>query len=196
MTAVTASSEQRFDTGRTCLDLLATVGSRLSNSPVERLDSPDRLVQWLHGAGLVPRADELGRVPGWLEDFRSLRELLHRIIHTELGGQQAEGRDLARLNRIAAAGNPVLQAARESDGSLRAHLRTPIRLDQLLAAVADDAIRLLSSPERDTMRQCEGPTCDLVYLDTSRGHRRRWCSAAACGNRHYVAAHRARKAEA
>lgn len=196
MTAVTASSEQRFDTGRTCLDLLATVGSRLSTSPVERLDSPDRLAQWLRGTGLVPQDDELGRGPDWLADFKSLRELLHRIIHTELGGEAAEGRDLARLNRIAAAGRPVLQAAREGDGTLRAHLRAPIRLDQLLAAVADDAIRLLSSPERETMRECEGPTCDLVYLDTSRGHRRRWCSSSACGNRHYVAAHRARKAEA
>ncbi|MCT9144281.1 CGNR zinc finger domain-containing protein, partial [Streptomyces violarus] len=44
------------------------------------------------------------------------------------------------------------------------------------------------------LRQCEGDNCPIVYLDTSRGRRRRWCSSEVCGNRERVARHRRRAA--
>jgi predicted RNA-binding Zn ribbon-like protein len=34
--------------------------------------------------------------------------------------------------------------------------------------------------------------CRMLFLDRSRGRRRRWCSMAECGNRAKVAAHRER----
>ncbi|MGB8941747.1 MAG: CGNR zinc finger domain-containing protein, partial [Streptomyces sp.] len=65
----------------------------------------------------------------------------------------------------------------------------------LLAVVARDAVDLLTDPAaRALMRQCEGDTCPIVYLDTSRGRRRRWCSSEVCGNRERVARHRRRAA--
>ncbi|MCZ0972623.1 CGNR zinc finger domain-containing protein [Streptomyces albulus] len=45
---------------------------------------------------------------------------------------------------------------------------------------------------RGQLRQCAGEGCALVYLDTSRGRRRRWCSSEVCGNRARVARHRRR----
>jgi predicted RNA-binding Zn ribbon-like protein len=190
---VPATTELRFDTGRTCLDLLATVGSRKSTSPVERLDTTDRLATWLRRTGLVPEDEPLDPDPAWLEAFTSLRGRLHRIIHAGLLGEQPEAHDIDRLNETAAAGQPVLMLIRDRAGVPHRRLASPAQCSQLLASVADDAIRLLSSPDRELMRECEGTTCDLVYLDTSRGHRRRWCSSAACGNRHHVAAHRMRQ---
>ncbi|NEJ40784.1 CGNR zinc finger domain-containing protein, partial [Rhizobium ruizarguesonis] len=38
--------------------------------------------------------------------------------------------------------------------------------------------------------------CTLFFLDTTKSHRRRWCSMALCGNRMKVAAFRSRKQEA
>lgn len=187
-----ASYDLRFDAGRPCLDLLATVGSRLSANPVERLDGTNRLATWLRRADIVPEGEPLTIGPDALAEFLALRDLLHRVIHGELKGQPASAADLSSLNLIAAAGPPASALAR-SDGELRRRLAGPPRLEQLLAAIADDAIRLLSSPDRALLRECEGSTCDLIYLDTSRGRRRRWCSAEACGNRHYVASHRARR---
>ncbi|WP_146058342.1 CGNR zinc finger domain-containing protein, partial [Streptomyces sp. SM9] len=43
---------------------------------------------------------------------------------------------------------------------------------------------------RALLRRCAGQDCPLVYLDTSRGRRRRWCSGETCGNRERVARHR------
>ncbi|MEU5313657.1 ABATE domain-containing protein [Streptomyces sp. NPDC021562] len=190
-----ASTELRFDAGRLCLDLLATVGARLSPSPVERLDSDERLADWLHRSGLVPDDEPLTVNSDWRAGFTALRGRLHRIVHTALRGEEPTEADIAQLNLTAAAGRPTSRLVRGERGRMTRRLAHPPCLDQLLAAVADDAIRLLSSPERRHLRVCEGPTCDMVYLDTSRGQRRRWCSASACGNRHYVAAHRARKAD-
>jgi predicted RNA-binding Zn ribbon-like protein len=65
----------------------------------------------------------------------------------------------------------------------------------LLAAVARDAVDLLTDPvARAALRQCAGDNCPIVYLDTSRGRRRRWCSSEVCGNRERVARHRRRAA--
>jgi predicted RNA-binding Zn ribbon-like protein len=67
----------------------------------------------------------------------------------------------------------------------------------LLAAVARDAVELLTDPvARTQLRACEGENCTLVYLDTSRGRRRRWCSSEICGNRERVARHRRRTTRA
>jgi predicted RNA-binding Zn ribbon-like protein len=79
------------------------------------------------------------------------------------------------------------------DGALTRHLAAQPDADSLLAAVARDAVDLFTDPvARSQLRRCEGENCSLVYLDTSRGRRRRWCSSEVCGNRERVARHRRR----
>lgn len=189
---MSAVYEFRYDTGRVCLDLVATVGGRLGSSPVERLDSASRLREWLVGSGLVPQGQQLEVDDGWLREFQALREVLHRTIHAELGERGAAEPDLRRLNGRAAAAPPAIQAERAPDGTLRRRLAHPVTLDALLSAVAADALSLLTGTHRADLRECTGDTCDLVFLDASRGRRRLWCSGTACGNRQRVARHRAR----
>lgn len=72
---VTASYELRFDTGRVCLDLLATT------HPGERLGSVDALRAWITGAGLVPEGTPLAHAdPSWLDAFRELRAYLVPLV--------------------------------------------------------------------------------------------------------------------
>ncbi|XDO64056.1 CGNR zinc finger domain-containing protein [Streptomyces sp. RLB1-33] len=90
---------------------------------------------------------------------------------------------------------PPPWAVRADDGSLRRRLHTPPGCPGLLAVIARDALELLTDPvARASLRQCEGDNCPIVYLDTSRGRRRRWCSSEVCGNRERVARHRRRAA--
>ncbi|MGY0061266.1 CGNR zinc finger domain-containing protein [Streptomyces sp. LZ34] len=191
--ALAPAYDLRFDSGRLCLDLVATVGGRLSEAPVERLDGVERLKAWLVGAGLVPRGTALDIVDGsWLARFRAARDLLHRIVHTEVEGRAA-GADLERVNALAATAPPAVRAVRTADGTLVRRLAAVPDCGALLAQVARDAVELLTDPvARGQLRQCEGETCSLVYLDTSRGRRRRWCSSEVCGNRERVARHRRR----
>jgi predicted RNA-binding Zn ribbon-like protein len=65
----------------------------------------------------------------------------------------------------------------------------------LLSTVARDAIDVLGGARATRLRRCQGSRCSLLFVDTSRSGRRRWCSMERCGNRAKVAAHRRRRKE-
>jgi predicted RNA-binding Zn ribbon-like protein len=67
-------------------------------------------------------------------------------------------------------------------------------LDWLLAAIARSAAEILVEGHNAHVRVCANPACGLFFCDTSRTHRRRWCSMAVCGNRHKVASFSRRRA--
>ncbi|WP_377271108.1 CGNR zinc finger domain-containing protein [Peterkaempfera sp. SMS 1(5)a] len=182
------SYELRFDTGRTCLDLLAT-----APDPLDRLDSGARLGQWLVGAGLVPPGDLPAALDAcWVERFGTLRSLLGRLVQAALSGRTDPG-DLESLNGLCLAPTPAPRLALGPQGGLVRRLAGPPCCAELLSAVARDAAELLADPAAVArLRRCEREGCDRVYMDTSRGRRRRWCSGAACGNRERVARHRRR----
>ncbi|MPY56973.1 CGNR zinc finger domain-containing protein [Streptomyces spongiae] len=190
----TASYEPRFDCGRLCLDLLATT------HPEEQLNSVERLRAWITGAGCVPPGTHLtGADMSWLAHFSELRGCIGQLVRREPGRAGFDSRSfeaaLARLNEFARAATPAPRVVRTADGALVRTLDgTPGRA-ALLAVVARDAIELLTDPAAcASLRQCAGDNCPIVYVDTSRGRRRRWCSSETCGNRERVARHRRRAA--
>ncbi|WP_406861209.1 CGNR zinc finger domain-containing protein [Streptomyces sp. HUAS MG47] len=173
-----------IDTGRICLDLAA--------QPPDRADALDR---WLHAEGLVPGATRLPAVDGrWVARFRELGDCVGALVHAQLQGAGPDPAALARLNALAAAAAPPApRAVRGETGALVRELSAEPDCRALLAAVARDAVDLLTDPvARTLLRQCESDDCRRCYLDTSRGRRRRWCSSEVCGNRERVARHRRR----
>ncbi|MFD8612873.1 ABATE domain-containing protein [Streptomyces sp. NPDC059631] len=192
----TVLPELRFDTGRICLDLLATT------HPAERLGTPAPLRAWITGSGLVPPGTGLAHADHtWAAAFRELRGQVAYLVNAHLDGPPRDPRAhglvlaLARVNDTARAAPPAPRAVRGADGALVRALAAPPERAALLAAVARDALDLLTDPAaRAALRRCAGDNCPLVYLDTSRGRRRRWCSSEVCGNRERVARHRRRAA--
>ncbi|MCI3245241.1 MULTISPECIES: CGNR zinc finger domain-containing protein [Streptomyces] len=188
----TVGYELRFDAGRICLDLLATT------HPEERFDSVDVLRAWIAAAGLAPPGTPLAHADAsWLVAFRELRGHVAELIHSRLGAEPRPSYDiaLARVNEIARTAPPAPRAVRNQDGSLIRELAAPPECAQLLGAIARDAVELLTDPvARAGLRQCEGDNCPIIYVDSSRGRRRRWCSSEVCGNRERVARHRRRAA--
>ncbi|MGW7417956.1 CGNR zinc finger domain-containing protein [Streptomyces sp. NPDC054863] len=177
-----------FDSGRVCLDLLATHAKG-----EELIAGEGELAAWLRGAGLVPAGTPLVAVnDGWVRAFQQLRSLVAELI--EKGCPDTA---LDPLNSLAYVSPPAPRAVRVPDGSLAYVLAAEPRCEQLLAAVARDAVGLLTDPvARAALRRCEGDNCRRLYLDASRGRRRRWCSSEVCGNRERVARHRRRAAVA
>ncbi|GGW77382.1 CGNR zinc finger domain-containing protein [Streptomyces lomondensis] len=187
----TAPYELRFDAGRICLDLLSTT------HPEERLDSVHVLRAWITGSGLVPAGTSLAHTDAtWPTAFRELRAQIDRLVRGwPRPGVAAYDLALARVNDLARTAPPAPRAVRGEDGELVRQLDGPPGRAALLAAVARDAVDLLTDPvARAALRECEGDNCPIVYLDTSRGRRRRWCSSEVCGNRERVARHRRRAA--
>ncbi|TWG03455.1 putative RNA-binding Zn ribbon-like protein [Streptomyces brevispora] len=188
------SCDWRFDAGRLCLDLVATAAG--GPGAPDPLDRPELLADWLVASGSVPRGTRLAAVDhDWLVLFRQLRTAVDRLLTAQLGGRGAEGA-LERVNALAAGAPPGVRAVRAGNGALVRGLTAEPDCRALLATVARDAVELLTDPVAlGGLRRCEGDTCHRIYLDTSRGRRRRWCSSEVCGNRERVARHRRRNAD-
>ncbi|MFE4664195.1 CGNR zinc finger domain-containing protein [Streptomyces sp. NPDC056716] len=189
----TVRYEPRFGAGRICLDLLATT------HPAERLGSVAELRAWITGSRLVPLGTPLAHADAsWPVAFRELRAHIDRLVRSCLAPQARTASSLARVNALArAAAPPAPRAVRAADGALVRELDGPPECAALLAVLARDTVELLTDPvARGGLRQCEGDNCPVVYLDTSRGRRRRWCSSEVCGNRERVARHRRRRVAA
>jgi predicted RNA-binding Zn ribbon-like protein len=66
----------------------------------------------------------------------------------------------------------------------------------LLSSLARDAIAIFGGEDARRLRACASPTCALIFLDTSRPGRRRWCSSTGCGGAARAAVYRRRQSTA
>lgn len=182
-----------------CLDFINTEALQ-QDDRVDLLGSFDDLMAWFVEAGVVDavQAKALARrtlAGGGDGGARALREARQfRGVLREMVERLSEGRTsvpqatLDQLNRSLRAREGYSEVVRTKDGY---DTRFRPRLDEpahLLVAIAESAARLLSEGDRSLLRKCQNPRCILYFYDTTKNHRRRWCSMAACGNRAKVAA--------
>lgn len=175
----------RLDTGRVSLDLLATLGNRCG----ERLHEPGDLAAWLLAAGVLAAP-----APASARDLRragELRGALFALVDAQLRDGLAREPDVETVNRFARAKAPAPRLA-VADGTF-VDATPPRDVRTALGVIARDAVDLLTGPDRERLRECAAEDCSGIYVDASRGMRRRWCSTARCGNRARVAAHRERQ---
>lgn len=170
-----ASDVFRLDNDVLAFRFTATVSDRGTAMPRERLTDPERLRLWLDAAALpVPRLSGSA-----LERAKRLREAIQRLGTATAAHLPLAADDLAVLNDAASAGRAVPELGTEG-----AHWRLsgsdPLR--DALGVLAADAIRALGGAE-SRVRICEGVGCAGLFVDTSRGGTRRWCSMNTCGNR-------------
>ncbi|MFI6848331.1 ABATE domain-containing protein [Kitasatospora sp. NBC_00085] len=178
-----------FDPGALCLELLTTGGPG-AYARYEVLHRPRDLTDWLGQSRLrLPTGTHVGISPEQLAAVRTLRDALRRLATARAHGGTGAAADYAELNRAAA--HPPLVPQIGSDGTAAPPL--PADGDQLASTVARDAIALFTGPYADRVRECGAHDCSLIFVDTSRPGRRRWCSMERCGNRHKVRALRARR---
>lgn len=62
-------------------------------------------------------------------------------------------------------------------------------LQTLVVPVAQSAAEFLAGSDLTLVKPCENTSCVLVFYDTTKHHRRRWCSMSSCGNRAKAARH-------
>ncbi|MFF4340650.1 CGNR zinc finger domain-containing protein [Kitasatospora sp. NPDC001540] len=166
----------RLDNEVLAFRFTATVSDRAGAAPRERLTDPGRLALWLHAAGLgVP-----GVSPAELQDALALREAIYRAGLAVAAARHPDPVDAAALNAAATAGRPC-PGLRDGLAVWRLGSEDPVA--DALAVLAADAVRALGGPDRSRVKACEGPDCAGLFLDTSRGANRRWCSMNTCGNR-------------
>ncbi len=163
-----------FDAGAVCLELLTT-GGELPWGHEEFLRTPADVRAWAKVSRV--NVDELEVDDHGLDELRILREAVWNVCKAVMAGDPPPHQDLARLNDRA-----VGSAVPQIDEQRHKHWQTPMTASQFVGTIARDAIELFSGPYADRVRQCEGH-CELIFVDTSRPGKRRWCSMQRCGNR-------------
>ena len=146
------------------------------------------LVHWVRQAGFNMR----NRMnPSDLSAARELRTALKAVFQARIHGQPASRKALAVINRHLAnhCTQEVLRTTGDGVGFELAPSVKALSISALLASLAHEGARLLASPQAEQLRHCGNPDCVLIFVDTSRSHRRRWCSMDTCGNRAKVAKH-------
>lgn len=196
------------------LDFLNTIATP-EDQPIEWLASGEDLLGWLEQAGLLLEQEAAGlrasAFPGELDavaaQARALREWFRGFVLAHKGKPlTADVLDaLQPLNHVlerdesfgaiaAVSGQRLDQASDLADVQRlewrrRRRWRTPA---SLLLPIAQAMAEVICSADFGLVKECEGPNCTIVFLDTTRGHARRWCSMSACGNRAKQRAHRHR----
>lgn len=175
----------RFRGGHPALDLTATLQGRLKDTQRELLAEPADLVRWLVAAGLASSDVTCDR--NAVRVARELREAIHQLVHARLARTRMPERSRRLLNQVARRGRAPMELTAGGEAQLAGDAL------QRLAFVANEAIALLGGTARDRIRKCENDGCAVLFVDLSRSGGRRWCSMAACGNRHKVAEFRRRR---
>lgn len=176
------AGELRFhrESGRVCLDLVATIGERWRRR-FERLRDPADLDRWLDAVGLAIHEPA---APTDLQATRGLRAAIEQVAVAAMQDQAYPSGAIDIVNGAASSPGPVPQLRGGSSLiTIRSH--TAAR-----SAIARDAVDLFGGPGARRVRECDAADCALVFVDTSRPGTRRWCSMSACGNRRKVARHR------
>ena len=179
--------------GAVCLDFVNTLDDRFSAEPKELLQHYVDLARFAEDTGILPdlQVDRLmtrsmqqpDSAKRALASAIQLREAISEVFYA-----------LARKNPVPAAAVVILnQHVQEAAQHLalvagRRHFEWKFEGDSYdlfapLWPIARDAAELLASERLEFVRTCASKTCEWLFLDESKNHRRRWCDMTKCGNR-------------
>jgi len=177
-----------FDPGALCFELLTTGGPG-EFARWESLHEPRDLADWLARSRLHLDTGQVRISAGEVAAARRVRDAIMRMAQDAIHDRPLAPEDVAEVNRAAAA--PPLAPAIAPGGTRAWAL--PADASQALSTVARDAVELFTGRFADRIRECSAHDCRLVFVDTSRPGRRRWCAMERCGNRSKVRALRTRR---
>ncbi len=189
-----------------CLDFVNTLDDRFSAEPKEALPHYVDLARFGEDTSILNdlQVDRLmtrsmqqpDTAKRALASAMQLREAISEIFYA-----------LVRKNPVPAASLVILnQHVQEAAQHLalvpgRRHFEWKFEADSYdlfapLWPIARDAAELLASDRLEYVRACASKTCEWLFLDESKNHRRRWCDMTKCGNRAKVRRFYTRKKKA
>lgn len=174
------------------------------------LETGAELLDWLVQAGLCVEAElqhlrtdeHAHNLQQALDDVREFRDEFRQFVSAISGTSEVPVASpmVERINQLLARGTQRLKIeatqelpyastlATRSLALVSTHeFRAP---SDLLPRIAAACAQLICKADFRHVRNCEGPTCTMYFVDVSKNHRRRWCTMEVCGNRAKAAAFR------
>ncbi|MFJ4839848.1 CGNR zinc finger domain-containing protein [Streptomyces sp. NPDC088746] len=144
---------------------------------VERIPTPQRLIDWLAVSGL----DVDSCTTAQLEHARELRESIHAAATAAAVQDALPVSAVHVINDCSAQGRAA--AILTPEGERRWRLSSAARVEDALSVIAADAISVIAGERDGQLALCASPTCQAAFFDTSRSRTRKWCDMNTCGNR-------------
>ncbi len=182
--------------GAVCLDYANTLDDRFTTHPKELMNSYVDLVQFAEETGVL--SEKEGRhllhasaqqnevADRTLKQAIRIREAIFAVFWAIVQKRPVPKAAVGALNRYV---REAMRHARLMPG--KGHFQWEFEpaagsLDAPLWPIVRSAADLLSSDQLQFVRACASKTCDWLFLDESKNHRRRWCDMTKCGNREKV----------
>lgn len=179
--------------GPVCLDFVNTLDDRFSDHPKELLASYRDLARFAEqAAGLsqqhvdhlcVQSQESPQPAQRALKSAIQMREAMSEIFYALAREEPVPKAALAIFNSYL---QKAAQHARLAPAEPHFEWQFDPAQDNLespLWPIARSAAELLASDQVQYVRACASPTCEWLFLDESKNHRRRWCDMTKCGNR-------------
>jgi predicted RNA-binding Zn ribbon-like protein len=194
----------KFIGGNLCLDFANTVGGRGPRGRAlrEKIHGYGELLGWSRVAGTVDdgAARALARQAALRPSEAAavhtrailVREALHQILKCILEDRRPSTRDVDVLRAAVAVARANQRLDTRGGQFVWTFPKRTDKLDQVVWPVSLSAAELLTSGELSRLGECGGADCGWLFLDNSRGRRRRWCDMQDCGNREKVRRFRAK----
>jgi predicted RNA-binding Zn ribbon-like protein len=177
--------------GDPALDFVNTLDERGSGAAVENLATYRDLVSFAALAGLIeasashrlrsltgPNGSRIAR------RARGLREHLYAMLAAAHSGKTVPKTALdAIASEVRRAHAARVLVATAPSNAVRHGWISPSSPEIPLHACALAIESLLVAADRSRIRKCGASDCAVYFIDTSKAHRRQWCSMQNCGNR-------------
>jgi predicted RNA-binding Zn ribbon-like protein len=177
--------------GDPALDFVNTLDQRPSAAAVENLATYRDLVRFAALAGLI-EASALNRLRS-LEGptcsrvarrARELREHLYAMLAAAHAGKTAPKAALDAIASDVRRAHAARRLAATATSNAAGHIWiSPSSPEIPLHACALAIESLLVTADHRRIRKCGASDCAVYFIDTSKAHRRQWCSMQNCGNR-------------
>lgn len=179
--------------GAVCLDFVNTLDDRFTPEPKELLKDYLDLARFGEDTGILTDL-QVDRLFAWSQQHRQEAQ---RVLHWAIELREAISEifyGVARRKPVPASAVAILNA-RVQDAAQHLQLvpgkgRFEWKFEwntndpyEPLWPIARDAAELLASDRLQFVRACASKTCEWIFLDESKNHRRRWCDMTKCGNR-------------
>ena len=186
------------------LDFVNTQKIR-DGQPFETLESFADFAGWMIAVNLLEPGQAEDLFKKWngdsatvkfLQETIRFRNLLRGMAENIADGKDISEETLKAINAHLKKQSGFTEIEKSENGfekRFRFDLSEP---SKLLQPVAESAADFLCYGNFEFLRKCESAACVLFFYDTTKNHKRRWCSMKACGNQAKAAAFYKRKKQA
>jgi len=154
---------------------------------VDLLSNKSDLIRWIQESGIDIDLKQVSAVE--FSAALQLREALKRIFAAMMDSIPPPRGSLSFINQHLRYYSSELALRFQNDEYRLQSVEKKPSMSILLGHLAHEGAELLTSKQANQLKRCSNSDCILTFVDTSRSHKRRWCSMETCGNRSKVATH-------